>query len=199
MEAGFFPFPEPWLVSTDVGKTASSHPGPNAPLSDACHNSQQPSQNAESAFASWTAAGFPPSKLVLGVPSYGYISRSNVTELSERGDVRVISDEGDQVQFRDLVSEGALQMEPSNQSIPWNAAYGASGGFRRYWDACSSTPFLQSSEEQQVIVYDDPESLYKKAAFVASAGMRGVNLFDLSGDTDTLDLINSLRYGLGLS
>jgi chitinase len=181
-----------------VSGPASSHPGPNAPLSDACHNSQQPSQNAESAFATWREAGFPASKLVLGVPSYGYISKSNATRLTERENVKVTSD-GDQIQFRNLVSEGALQLVSANRSTLWNATYISSGGFKRYWDECSDTPFLQSSAEDEVITYDDPESLYIKAAFVRNAGMRGVNLFDLSGDTDASDLINSLRYGLGLS
>lgn len=109
------------------------------------------------------------------------------------------SAEGDQIQFNQLVSEGALQLMSANKSSPWNSTFTASGGFTRYWDNCSSTPFLQSSQEDQVITYDDPESLYLKAAFVAGAGMRGVNLFDVSGDTGSSDLINSLRYGLGLS
>lgn len=179
---------------------ASSHPGPNSPLSDGCHNSEQPSQNAESAFANWLEAGFPASQLVLGVPSYGYISKSNVTKLTERGSVKVVAEDGStQVQFRDLVTEGALSFVPENKSNPWNATFQGSGGFERYWDGCSSTPFLQSSAEDQVITYDDPQSLYMKAAFVSSAGMKGVNLFDVSGDTDSSDLINSLRYGLGLS
>jgi chitinase len=188
-------FPVPPLLTSQI---ASSHPGPNAPLSDGCHNSEQPAQNAESGFTSWTEAGFPASKLMLGVPSYGYISKSNVTKLTERS-LKVTSEDGSsQVQFRTLVSEGALQIDHQNSSSPWNTTYTSSGGFTRYWDGCSSTPFLQSSKEDQVITYDDPQSLYMKAAFVRNSGMLGVNLFDIHGDTDGFDLLDSLRYGLGL-
>ncbi|KAM0754841.1 glycoside hydrolase, partial [Meredithblackwellia eburnea MCA 4105] len=60
---------------------ASSTPGPNAPLSDACSGSLQPTANEESAIATWTAAGMPASKILMGVPSYGYISSSTKTTL----------------------------------------------------------------------------------------------------------------------
>lgn len=60
---------------------ASSTPGPNAPLSDACPNSNQPNANEASAIRTWTAAGMPASKILMGVPSYGYISSSTATTL----------------------------------------------------------------------------------------------------------------------
>lgn len=73
--------------------------GPNAPLSDACGNSQQPSvcnpsclgimltffpatdYSAQAAINQWTKAGFPASKLLLGLPLYGYVSNSTATSL----------------------------------------------------------------------------------------------------------------------
>ena len=63
---------------------ASSTPGPNAPLSDGCHNTRQPGANAVGAISSWSKAGMPLSKLVLGLPSYGYVSQSSATKLTER-------------------------------------------------------------------------------------------------------------------
>jgi chitinase len=71
-------------------------------------------------------------------------------------------------------------------------------GFVREWDACSSTPFLHSTAARQVITYDDPQSLEMKAVFVRAAGMLGVNMFDIHGDTDRWDLTDALRRGLGL-
>ncbi|KAG7087811.1 hypothetical protein E1B28_013751 [Marasmius oreades] len=61
---------------------ASANPGPNAPLSDACGTSTQPQASAEAAFNQWTAAGAPASKLLLGLPLYGYVSQSSRTTLS---------------------------------------------------------------------------------------------------------------------
>uniref|UniRef100_A0A8H8CJU2 Chitinase n=1 Tax=Psilocybe cubensis TaxID=181762 RepID=A0A8H8CJU2_PSICU len=62
--------------------TSSSHPGPNAPLSDACGTSRQPQATAEAAFKQWTRAGMPASKLLLGLPLYGYVSKSTDKKLS---------------------------------------------------------------------------------------------------------------------
>lgn len=62
---------------------ASSTPGPNAPLSNACNNSQQPQASAAAALAQWTAAGFPAKQLLLGLPLYGYVSQSTKTTLSD--------------------------------------------------------------------------------------------------------------------
>ncbi|KAL1940051.1 hypothetical protein VTO73DRAFT_9386 [Trametes versicolor] len=60
---------------------ASSSPGPNAPLGNLCGNSQLPQYSAQAALSQWTAAGFPKSKLVLGLPLYGYVSQSSKTTL----------------------------------------------------------------------------------------------------------------------
>jgi chitinase len=53
----------------DWSRTASSTPGPNAPLDNACHNSTQPLANAVAAVKSWNKAGMPLEKITLGVPS----------------------------------------------------------------------------------------------------------------------------------
>ena len=292
---------------------ASNSPGPNAPLSDACDNSTQPDANALAALRAWTAAGFSASQLVLGVPSYGYLSRSSATRLRTRaGGIRasprvysrsssrrsstangngnghgrrrlrrrstrrlfldwvdsllrspgygkgtlLVNEDGGtddgQVQFRELVRQGALQAyssspSPSNPGTPGttnssaantdtnttNATGGSSqpatpayngtfsgqdpallraaienreprslfagaNGFVRGWDECSSTPFLRNEGARQVVAYDDPVSLEMKGQLVRQARMLGVNMFDVTGDTDQWDLADALRRGLGL-
>ncbi|KAI9512210.1 glycoside hydrolase family 18 protein [Russula earlei] len=181
---------------------ASSNPGPNAPLNDACRNSTQPEASAFAAIGAWIKAGVPANQLVLGVPSYGYISRSNATGLRQRDEeappfyARPLSDTGEetgQVQFRELVNQGALCVDPNKPR-----AYRGCGGFTREWDACSDTPFLLSKVGGQVITYDDGQSLGLKAAYAKQLGLLGVNVFDLHGDTDQWDLTDSLRQGLGL-
>ncbi|KIP06174.1 glycoside hydrolase family 18 protein [Phlebiopsis gigantea 11061_1 CR5-6] len=61
---------------------ASSTPGPNAPLGNLCGTSRQPQASAQAAFSQWTEAGFPASKLLLGLPLYGYVSKSSATTLT---------------------------------------------------------------------------------------------------------------------
>ncbi|KAI0694388.1 glycoside hydrolase family 18 protein [Cerioporus squamosus] len=62
---------------------ASSSPGPNAPLGNLCGNSSLPQYSAQAALSQWTKAGFPASKLVLGLPLYGYVSQSTKTTLQQ--------------------------------------------------------------------------------------------------------------------
>lgn len=236
---------------------ASNPPGPNAPLNDGCHNSTQPHANAAAAVDTWTKAGFPASRIVLGVPSYAYISRSTATSLRtrtfldrraglhlsgaatddieaitealpdlglfntdsyENGAVLVTNEDGGtdngQVQFRELLRQGALKYIPDSDASDMdynrrgpllyagktiNNYFTGDHGFTRYWDQCSGTPFLRSEAARQVISYDDPQSLEIKATFARQAGLLGVNMFDVHGDTDHWDLIDGLRRGLGLS
>lgn len=196
----------------------SPTPGSNAPMNDGCHNSSQPNANAVAAFNAWTAAGFPASKLVLGLPSYGYVSNSQASSLRSRSSpralhpkrrrslddaspsttVKITGEYGSStIQFRDLVRQGALaRVSPATTSSP--AVYDATGGFTRYWDACSSTPWLHSTSVRQIVAFDDPESLRMKAEFARNVGMLGVNMFDVHGDTEDCELIQAVRQGLAL-
>ncbi|KAJ8483486.1 hypothetical protein ONZ45_g14588 [Pleurotus djamor] len=61
---------------------ASSNPGPNAPLGNLCGTSTQPQASAQAALSQWKNAGFPASKLLLGLPLYGYVSQSTRTNLT---------------------------------------------------------------------------------------------------------------------
>ncbi|KAI0353577.1 glycoside hydrolase [Trametes cingulata] len=256
-----------WVLLMNYDTWGSSDsPGPNAPLSDACNNSTQGSASALAALRAWTAAGFPASQLVLGVPSYGYISRSSAPLLRTRAAHRrtrpartqvrtqsrkregrsrrrlrsrvlewvgalvdktnllpsnsgarlVYNEDGGtdngQVQFRELVRQGIVQPYSSTspnlrspaavraamENREPRALFAGAGGFERRWDACSSTPFLRSAAARQVVAYDDPVSLEMKAQFAREAGLRGVNLFDVSGDTDDWDLADALLRGVGV-
>lgn len=235
--------------------SATSPPGPNAPLYDACNNSTQPSSSASAGVVAWVKSGFPVSKLVLGLPSYGYVQRSSSERLRTRwhrlrgnhrwhehednekhhdhgsgggwwghsggngdgdddgrgsgggdddespnsrpppansgGATPVIVDDSDkQVQFRELVEQGALVISRIQGGT---IQYVGGGGFERRWDSCSETPFLRSTTSGQIITYDDPESLGLKARFAKDVGMLGINVFDIHGDTDDYHLIDAIR------
>ncbi|KAJ6515764.1 glycoside hydrolase [Mycena sanguinolenta] len=178
------------LMNYDVWG-ASSNPGPNAPLVDACHNSTQPDASAAAAIQAWTTAGFPASQLVLGVPAYGYVSKSTATRLRTRqgqGPSIKLASDGGQIQFRDLVAQGALVRNT-------DGSFTGDGGFTRDYDECSSTPFLRSPSSGQIVAYDDPQSLALKATLAKQKGLLGVNMFDWTGDTDDGDLVNGIMQG----
>ncbi|EJD53756.1 glycoside hydrolase [Auricularia subglabra TFB-10046 SS5] len=231
-EASAFASVLDWILIMNYDTWGSSaNPGPNAPLSDGCRNSSQPFANAQAAVTSWTKSGFPAAQIVLGIPSYAYISQSTATHLSGRrrrhepsqaafdaqpdvtrgmmelaaqndaaapsaevAPLKIVNEDGGsnggQVQFRGLIEQGALKVTPDGR-------YVGTRGFKRVWDECSSTPFLRSEKAQQVITYDDPQSINLKAAFALEAGLLGVNMFDAHGDTATWALIDAARSGLG--
>lgn len=106
----------------------------------------------------------PANKIVLGVPAYGYLQKSNARQLRTRdyippsaeemanftsslvpiekrqsGIVTVKNggggDDNGQIGFGDLVKQGALALDSSGKYI-------GAGGFYREWDRCSSTVSL---------------------------------------------------------
>ncbi|EIW71982.1 hypothetical protein TREMEDRAFT_66653 [Tremella mesenterica DSM 1558] len=187
---------------------SSSTPGANAPLSDACGNSSQPLANAYAAVSSWTQAGMPANKITLGVPAYGYLQKSEATGLKDRrsqmgfgrpdkkaSHVTIYNDNGGstdgQVMFESLISQGALALD--------SGEYVGSGGFTRYWDSCSSTPWLKSTKSGQIMTYDDPQSMSLKGQFATQAGLRGCNVFSMDGDWtgNGWPLTDAVRSGLG--
>ena len=97
----------------------------------------------------------------------------------------------------DLSAESPVSTPPP-PSVFTAASFEGAGGFARHWDLCSSTPFLRSEFSEQIITFDDPQSLGLKAAWAREAGILGVNIFDVHGDTDDWDLVDSLRKGLGI-
>lgn len=194
---------------------ASPFPGPNAPMYDGCQNSTQPESNAAAGVQKWTSAGFSVAQLVLGVPSYGYLSSSSAQGLRQRRkarprissngtsgeDVRLVGEDNTgqgQIMFRRLVEQGALLRVPPTDDTDKStySDFVGARGFVRSWDGCSSTPYLHSYSAQQTVSYDDPESLAMKAKFVSCVGMLGVNMFDTHGDTEQGDLIEAIRKGL---
>ncbi|KAJ4480852.1 glycoside hydrolase [Lentinula aciculospora] len=69
------------IMNYDVFQSSST-PGPNAPLGNLCGTSSLPQYSAQAALSQWTAAGFPASKMLLGLPLYGYVSNSTKMALS---------------------------------------------------------------------------------------------------------------------
>ena len=131
------------------------------------------------------------------------------TASASSSDANVVTDGSGQVQFRYLVQVGALVKNttadtsspspsppadgPSSAAPP---SFVGSGSYTRYWDQCSSTPYLVSQSQKKVIPYDDPESLQLKARYAIQRGAAGVNMFDVHGDMLDWVLTDSLRAGL---
>jgi chitinase len=208
------------IMNYDVNGSSST-PGPNAPLSDACHNSRQPQANAAAALAQWTAAGFPAGKLLLGLPLYGYVSQSTKTVLTDFVPDGLQSLEASPYTApshpmarpkEDVTFQAAATGDLSSymgQQIPFNellrlgaltkksdGTYGQANGYTEGWDDCSDTPFLFNQARSTVVTYDDTFSLGDKAVFARQNGMGGCFTWSLDQD-DGVTLQNAIRSGLG--
>ncbi|PWN54274.1 glycoside hydrolase [Violaceomyces palustris] len=176
---------------------SSSVPGSNSPLANLCGNSTMPSASAAAGVKAWSAAGMPREKILLGIPAYGYINTSTKKTLQTRKvgrrGVTLTSSDGStysgQINFKAIVDQGALVKDSSG-------LYDEAGGFIKYWDDCSDTPYL--SNGNIVVTYDDTSSIWDKGAFAAKAGIAGLNMWSLDGDNNwdlTKAAIAGMRSG----
>jgi chitinase len=149
----------------------------------------------------------PASKITLGVPGYGYLQISSANHLSnrrrsdrflrKRADITLRNSEGGttagQINYNQLVKQGALTQDS-------NGSYVGSSGFTRYWDSCSSTPWLKSTVSGQIVTYDDEESLRLKGQFAKEKGIRGCSIWSLDGEylNGKFPLSQAARDGMGI-
>ncbi|KAF8181050.1 glycoside hydrolase family 18 protein [Pholiota molesta] len=182
--------------------SSSAHPGPNAPLADYCGTSTQPQANAQAALSQWAKAGMPASKTLLGLPLYGYVSKSTdkkLTGSSVPASIRprlsagmhqrysrspakkapamgdLSSMWGQQIPFTQLITSGALVKKADGN-------YGASNGYTMGWDNCSDTPFIYNTERTTVVSYDDTYSIESKTKFAKKSGMAGCFTWSMDQD-----------------
>jgi len=122
-------------------------------------------------------AGVPAEKLVMGVPFYG---RSWIMESSEKLGINMPvagrARGGGYTYIRDSMV---------NQR-----------GFVRYWDENAKAPFLFNSETNQLVVYDDEESVRLKCAYVIENNLAGMMFWQYASDTSEylLDAMNEHLY-----
>jgi chitinase len=133
--------------------------------------------SAHKAVQQFLEAGVPAEKLVLGLPFYG---RSWFMESGEnRGinmPVRSVTRGGGYTYIRDsLVNKK---------------------GFVRYWDEKAQAPYLFNSETNQLITYDDEESVKLKVEYVIENNMAGLMFWQYASDPKEylLDVINAHLY-----
>jgi chitinase len=70
-------------------------------------------------------------------------------------------------------------------------------GFVRYWDENAKAPYLFNSETNQLITYDDEESVKLKCEYVIDNNMAGMMFWQYASDPNEylLDAINEYLYG----
>jgi chitinase len=165
------------LMTYDMGTTFSSVSTFNAPLREVGDDPLDPQLRRWNSVAGavdyYREQGVPAGKLVLGVPFYG------------RG-FRVSSDAGD----------GLYQA----YSAPYHAGDWrvirekllADPQWEQHWHPVAETPWLFHRGDRVFVSYEDPRSIAIRAAYARDRGLRGVFMWELTGDDDQHSLLQAM-------
>jgi chitinase len=131
-----------------------------------------PTDNASSTIEGYEQAGMPASKLVFGVPFYGY----------EWGNVPN--------QDNGLFEPGS----PANQGATYKTIVAAEPNFKLYRDSVSNSPYL--FDGSHFWTYEDPTSIKFKMTYVRNQQLAGVMIWNLEQDLSNGTLFNAVASGL---
>ena len=148
------------VMSYDIHGTWDAYTDFNAPLYMNNDISPQYKWSVASGIRSWSQASFPLSKLVMGIPFYGYLY-SSVNNYNF----------------------GLYQPYYGSNSISYAKVasnYLNAPGFTRYFHPESKVPWL--FDDSVFISYEDQESLLYKADYIKSNRMSGAMIWELSQD-----------------
>jgi chitinase len=163
----------------------------------------------------WVNKGFPPEKIVVGVGAYGrsWIVNSKINfGMFQTFNKNVIDRENDSNSLwkdychqTELIYSSTyrykyiykyiLSMEDSrnvkadqesNSIIQYDC-------WLRVWDSTAQAPYLFNTKFNNVISYDDPQSLKEKSKYILENGFAGVMMWELDGDTEDWILINTMN------
>lgn len=129
-------------------------------------------ETVSTVIAAYLAAGAPPRMLLLGVPFYAY-QWHNVAETGTHG----------------LNAKGDAKRGNLNQSTA-TAMLAATPDAKLYRDATSQSPWVYDGDN--FLTFDDPVSLRAKALYAMQQHLGGVMVWELSGDTDDVQLLRAL-------
>jgi len=167
------------LMNYDFDGPWSNETGFVAPLYQSASDPST-SNNASYAVESYIGMGVPKSKIVFGMPFYGY-EWGNVTDQNNG-------------LFQPCTPAAGSSACPNN-TYEYNAI-GALTGYTTYRDSVTEEPWLWSSSQASFVTYDDPVSLTFKANYVASQELGGIMIWEMSGDTTSGSLTQALVSGL---
>ncbi|RIX50144.1 glycoside hydrolase family 18 [Paenibacillus nanensis] len=162
------------VMSYDIRGTWDSMTGLNAPLYRDPDSAFSWDWSVDDSIRLYLSEGVPASKLVMGVPFYGY-QYQNVQGTGRGGLYQSFTGGGS-------VTYGKIASLYLNK------------GYTRYFHSASKVPYLFNGTT--FISYDDPESIGYKAAYAKEQGLAGVMAWSLTHDTSSGALLKALYEGL---
>jgi chitinase len=165
------------LMTYDMGTAFSGVASFNAPLREDPADPLAPEvrrwNSVEGGIAYYRQQGVPANKLVLGVPFYG------------RG-FRVTSDAND-----GLYQPYSALFDPGDwRSI--KAKLLGDPAWQQHWHSLAQTPWLFNPAERTFVSYEDTRSIGIRARLAKDSGLRGVFMWELTGDDDQQSLLDAM-------
>lgn len=161
------------LMTYDLHGSWDTYTDFNSPLYSNSDVSPQYKDSVDTSVTVWLKVGFPATKLVMGVPFYGYVFKA-VTN-SNNGLYQTYS--------------GANSISYSNIA----SNYLNAPGYIRYFHSESKVPWLFNGST--FITYEDEISMGWKADYIKTKGLGGAMIWELSQDPDKV-LLTALYNGL---
>lgn len=165
------------LMTYDMGTAFSTVATFNAPLREVAADPLDPAlrrwNNVEGAVEYYREHGVPAHKLVLGVPFYGRgfrVSSGAGGGLYQRYDAPF--EAGD---WRTI--KAGLLSDPR---------------WQRHWHPVAQTPWLFNAGDRIFVSYEDPRSIAIRARFAKDHGLRGVFMWELTGDDEQHSLLQAM-------
>jgi len=159
------------VMTYDIHGTWEAYTDFNAPLYS--YGSINGASSVDSGITSWVNAGFPKSKIVMGVPFYGYIYKA-------------VADTNNGL---NLIYSGAASISYENIA----AKYLKAEEYKRYYHPTAKVPWLFNGST--FISYEDEESITEKANYIKEKGLMGAMIWELSQDPNRV-LFNALYSAL---
>lgn len=127
-------------------------------------------------------AGMPPSKLVLGVPFYGYSWKQCGPSL--HGQLQDCHGKG-----RGTWEDGVLDYADITDNLL------NKNGFVHYWNDAAKAAWLFNADTGEFVSYEDPQSLAYKIGYIKEHGLAGAMFWEISSDRH-FSLQSQLAQGL---
>lgn len=132
--------------------------------------------SADKSVKEFEAAGVPAEKIVLGVPFYGHVWG------------HVGATDNGLFQSGEPVPNAYANYDALSTTM-------LSQGYKRYWDAKASAPYLYNPHTQIFVSYEDPESLALKCKYVIDHKLGGIMFWEYGSDPSG-KLLNAIDLGL---
>lgn len=161
------------LMTYDIHGSWDTYTDFHAPLYINSDTSPQDKWSVDASVNAWVNAGFPVSKIVMGIPFYGYVYKA-VTN----------------------TNNGLYQTYSGCSSISYAniaANYLKTSGYVRHFHSQSMVPWLFNGST--FISYEDEQSIEYKTQYIKNKGLGGAMIWELSQDPNRV-LLNAVHNGL---